>query len=192
MRTIAALIMASSFVALIWVAHEAIIISVYHPPGLTNPTIHFGLHPELRDMLFAMLLVTAVSAYCFAMVSWTERRLAEICSTVDTGRTPSRVTEPATVRRLKDAIRSGNPAAVLKYAKQPALEVIDDHYLTPLELADLYENQPVVDALRAAMMKHARYRTPPGQPITPPSSEFALQKNSGGPQPTTGRRPAAR
>ena len=179
MRTVAALIMASSLVALIWVLHEAVIISVDYPPGLTNPTIRLGFHPELRDMLFAMLLVSAVSAYCFAMISWTEQKLAEMRSLIDTHRTTARVRQPAAVRRLKDAIRSGDPAAVRKYAKQTALEVIDDHSLTPLELADLYENQPVVDALRAAMMKHARYRTPPGQPVATPSSEFALRKSDG-------------
>lgn len=191
MRTVAALILASSLAALIWVAHEAVIISIHYPPGLTNPTLHFGLHPELRDMLFAMLLVTAVSAYCFAMVSWTEQKLAEIRSVVDTRRSPNRVGQPPAVRRLKNAIRSGDPAAVLKYAKPSALEVIDDHALTPLELADLYENQPVVDALRTAMMKHARYRTAFGQPLTPPSSEFALRNNARGPQPP-GRRASAR
>lgn len=176
MRTLAGLIMVSSLSVLVWVMHDAVVVGVLHTPGLANPTVHLTLDPEFRDVLFAMTLVAAISAYCFATITWTEQKLEEIRSLVHQTRTASEVRQPLEVRLLKDAIRAGDTAAVQRHAKPSAFSFIDNHYLTPLELADLYENQPVIDALRAAMQKHGRRGSTPGAPVMPLSSQFALRQ----------------
>lgn len=175
MRTIAALIMTSSLAALIWVMHEALVISVSHSPGLINPTIQLGLKPDFRDMLFAMLLVAAISTYCYGSIAWTEKKLQEIRSLLGASHATESSRQPEEVRRLKEAIRSGDAGAVKRHAKRAAFRYNDDHFLTPIELADLYGNQPVIDALRTEMLKQARQKAVPGQPVSAPSSQFALR-----------------
>ncbi len=176
MRTVAALIMASSLAVLIWVLHEALIVTVLHPPGLANPTVRLTVDPDFRDILFAMLLVAAISAYCFATITWTERKLQEIRSLIDRRRMSTGPRQPDSIRLLKDAIRAGNADVVRSHARRSALDVIDSRLLTPLELADLYENQDVVDALRAEMERQARRRKFSGSTGTPISSPFALRQ----------------
>lgn len=173
MRLIAALIMIVSQIALIWVLHEAVEIAVAHPRGLTNPTLHFSLNPDLRDMVFAMSLVAAVSTYCFALVSWIARQLTP--SKPDKVATPPATRQPASLRLLNDAIRAGDADGVRKFAKRTAFDRLDDEALSPWELADLYENQAVIEALRSAMVKRAQSSGAPGQRIQIPSSAFALR-----------------
>lgn len=177
MRTIAFLIMTSCLLLLIGVTRQAFTISVSEPPGLLNPTIHFSVHPEYRDLFFATLLAATISAYCFAMIAWTEQKLNQLRALIAGTRSKRVFIQPPDVRLLKNAIRAGNLTAVRKCAKESAFRVTDERYLTPLELADLYERQPIVDALRAAMLKHAQKRAAPGQQVAVPSSPFALRQD---------------
>lgn len=176
MKHTAFLIMTSTLVALAWVTYHALSFSASTPPGLLNPNLQFALHADSREAFFSTLLACGVSAYSFAMISWTEGKLDQLRGVIEGGRTPTVVAQPVEVRLLKEAIRSGDLAAVRKHAKKSVLDLVDEHYLTPLELADLYEQQPIIKALTAAMLKHAEKKRPPGQRILTPSSQFALGK----------------
>lgn len=176
MRTTAFLIMTSSFLVLIGVTHRAVTISVSVPPGMLNPTIHFSLHPDSRDIFYSTLLAAAVSAYGYAVIAWTEQRLEQLRASIAGAEPENGFTQPADLRLLKDAIRAGNVAAVRRYARESVLQSADERYLTPLELADVYGRQPVVDALGAAMLKHAKRNAAPGQRVALPSSPFSLRR----------------
>lgn len=176
MKAIALLILATCVLVLVWVISRAFTVSLSNASGLLNPTIHLTLHPDFREMFFATLLAASISAYCFAMIAWTEQRLDQLVALISGVGSESGFIQPRDVRLLKEAIRSGDLAAVRKHAKWSAFEAIDDRYLTPLELADLYEHPPIIDALRSAMLKHTQKQAAPGQRITPPSSQFALRR----------------
>lgn len=177
MKAVAALIMAGSLIAWIWVVNEALEIAIHPSPGLTNPTVHVSVRAEMRDMLFAMSLVTAVATYCYALVRWMERRFAAIGPS-DTQVVPSDGIRHPPLALLKEAIRRGDVAAVRRLARRATLEAGENSALTPLELADLYGNQEVIEALEAAIRKLAQTSPGTGRRPLALSSPFALTKQN--------------
>lgn len=176
MKAIAALIMAGSLIAWIWVLHEALVIAVTNNAGLTNPTVHISVRAEMRDMVFAMSLVAAVATYCYALVRWMERRFAAITPSEAEALAPTTSGQPSSLRLLKDAIRRGDVAAVRRLARRTTLEIGEESAFTPLELADLYGNQDVVDALQVALSKLAQTTASKRERPVTLSSPFALTK----------------
>lgn len=178
MKAIAALIMAGSLIAWTWVLNEALEIAIRPSPGLTNPIVHVSIRADMRDMLFAMSLVAAVASYCYALVRWMERRFAAIGAFENQFGPAATSSQPAPLGLLKEAIRRGDVAAVRRLARRTTLEAGEESALTPLELADLYGNQDVIDVLKASISKLAQTSPGAGKRPLALSSPFALTKQN--------------
>lgn len=149
MKTLALAILALSLAALAAILAQIALVQVDADNGMLNPTLHLTVIPGSRDVLFAGVLAAAFSAYGYAVIRWTERRLQRILSLIDREQ-PFEYAQPRAVQRLKDAIRAADPTAVERHARKSALSFRDERFFTPFELAELYGDEKVISALRKA------------------------------------------
>jgi hypothetical protein len=159
MKAIALAILALSLAALAAILAHIALVEVDADNGMLNPTIRLTVNPGTRDVLFAGVLAAAFSAYGYAVIRWTDRRLQRILCLIDRDQ-PFEYAQPHAVQRLKDAIRAADPTAVERYARKSALSFRDERFFTPFELAELYGDQNVISALHKA----ARRSTNPAVP----------------------------
>jgi hypothetical protein len=75
------------------------------------------------------------------------------------------------VKRLKDAIRAGDLRAIGKIEDEDALAYMDEHLLSPFELADLYGDERVIEAVGKAYRKQ-----PGGRYGGGPTNRFGISR----------------
>ena len=125
-------------------------LSLKTPDGLVNPTLHLELIPGRRDEFLACLLATVISGYFYAVVAWTDGKLHRLREEVVGDAPEFRVAQPLEVLALKDAIRLADLPAIQRLATESALAYMDEHFMTPMELAELYGRDDVIRALQQA------------------------------------------
>jgi hypothetical protein len=135
-------------------------------PGMLNPSLRIEVPRERQIQLLVLFLWFLAAAYVAAVVAWADKRFRELRSRLTGPSAVPELPQPPEVKRLKDAIREGNPQAVRQHANEGTLAFRDEHLLTPYELAELYGDEAVTEAVREA----GRH----GSSVKEPASRFAM------------------
>lgn len=123
--------------------------------GLANPTFHFDLVPGSRELVLAGFLAAAVAGYAYVLVVWAEHRFQRLAALLGRDRS-FEFAQPPAVRNLKNAIRSGDATAIRRHARRDAFADDDPRFFTPVELAELYGDEAIIEMVREAARKARR------------------------------------
>ncbi|RYU57573.1 hypothetical protein EWI61_12835 [Methylolobus aquaticus] len=153
MKAFALSVLIATLLALIMLTANILNITVQSPDGMMNPVFQFQLQTGTRDELLTCLLASVIAAYFYAVVAWMDGKLARLREELVADAPVIHLAQPLEVRQLKDAIRTGDLAAIRRYATDTALAYSDERFMTPFELAELYGRQDAVQALHRAASK---------------------------------------
>lgn len=154
MKTVALSLMIVLWIGFALLLGKIAVVTPVPAPGLANPIFHVHLSPGSESYFLTGLWAALLGSYLYTLTVWCEQRLERLQGALPQPARQDTEQQPPEVKRLKDAIRSGDPSAVRQYAVETALRFEDERWLTPYELAELYGNPAVMDAVAAAFRQH--------------------------------------
>jgi hypothetical protein len=148
------------------------------PPGMLNPDLRIELPPDRQTQCLVLALWTLAAAYVYLVVAWAERQFEALRSRWPATIPEPEARQPSAAKQLKDAIRAGDVPAIRAHADEESLVFRDEGLLTPYELAELYGDEAVIEAVREA------YRRCPGhidhgRSAGVPASRFVTEQRFG-------------
>jgi hypothetical protein len=178
MKTAATAILVLSGLGLAIFLARFAVCSFETPPGMLNPSLRIELPPGRQVQFLVLFLWVLAAAYFYLVVAWAERQFKELRSRLPAAAAEFDAPQPPDVKRLKDAIRGGDTRLVREHASEDALAFRDEGLLTPYELAELYGDEAVIEAVREVYRRRRGGRS--GRSAGVPASRFAVGRRDGG------------
>jgi len=152
MRTASFLLAVGSFVIFLILLAKGTTFEIVPAEGLLNPVLQIGLKPGEETRLLESMLVWFFCTYLWLVVVWVDRSIASIAVNVILAPKPEAADhQPTEIRQLKQAIREADAERVRALLKAGIrLSEEDSSRLTPLELAELYDDSAIVELIRTA------------------------------------------
>lgn len=155
MRTASFLLAAASLGVLVILLAKGTYMQIVPVEGLLNPAIHFGVRPGAEPRLLESCLIAFFCTYIWSVVAWVQRSIASIAlNVIFTPQGEATEIQTAHIQRLKQAIREadiGTVRALLNGGVRLPTE--DGSGLTPLELAEIYDDSAIIELIETAQAR---------------------------------------